>query len=87
MITYRLMRKDYDYLARCLVPIGEEQVRMGHREKVEMLRKTRMFGEEGAVLVSQDTFYVVRGVRSLRLGRAHRTRLPEHNLMCLVVGN
>ena len=47
MITYRLMRKDYDYLARCLVPIGEEQVRMGHRERVEMLkRKTRRFGEE-----------------------------------------
>jgi len=46
MITYRLMRKDYDYLARCLVPIGE-QIKMSHEERVEMLRKkTIRFTEE-----------------------------------------
>jgi hypothetical protein len=46
MITYRLMRKDYDTLARCLVPIGE-QVGMTHEEIMGMLkRKTRAFSEE-----------------------------------------
>ena len=40
------MRKDYDYLARCLVPIGE-QIKMSHEERVEMLRKkTIRFTEE-----------------------------------------
>jgi hypothetical protein len=46
MITYRLMRKDYDHLAKCLVPIGE-QIKMSHEERMEMLRsKTRRFTEE-----------------------------------------
>jgi hypothetical protein len=46
MITYRLMRQDYDYLATCLVPIGE-QIHMTHGERMEMLRsKTRRFTEE-----------------------------------------
>jgi len=46
MLTYRLIRKDYDHLARCLVPIGD-QIGMGHEEIVAMLRtKTRRFTEE-----------------------------------------
>ncbi|KAL4882700.1 hypothetical protein BJY04DRAFT_38684 [Aspergillus karnatakaensis] len=46
MITIRLLRKDYDYLARCLVPMGD-QVGMSLEERAEMLRtKTRAFREE-----------------------------------------
>lgn len=46
-ITYRLMRKDYDHLAKCLVPISDEQRRMSHEEVMGMLRtKTRRFTEE-----------------------------------------
>jgi hypothetical protein len=46
MIMYRLMWKDCDYLAKSLVPIGE-QIRMSHGEKVEMLKSdTRRFSEE-----------------------------------------
>jgi hypothetical protein len=46
MITYRLLSKDYDYLARCLVPIGD-QIGMTHREIADMLRtKTKKFTEE-----------------------------------------
>jgi hypothetical protein len=37
MITYRLMRHDYDHLARCLMPIGD-QITMSHEEQVGMLR-------------------------------------------------
>lgn len=47
MMTVKLMQKDYMYLAKCLVPIGEEQIRMSLEEKAEMLRsKTRKFSEE-----------------------------------------
>ena len=46
MMTYRLMRKDYDYLAGCLVPIGD-QMGMSKKELADMLRKkTRKFTEE-----------------------------------------
>ncbi|KAF2433692.1 hypothetical protein EJ08DRAFT_37493 [Tothia fuscella] len=46
MITIRLLRKEYEYLARCLVPIGE-QIDMTLEDKAEMLRrKTRKFSEE-----------------------------------------
>lgn len=46
MITVRLLRKDYAYLAKCLVPIGE-QVGMSMDERAEMLRrKTRRFSEK-----------------------------------------
>jgi hypothetical protein len=46
MITVRLLRKDYAYLAKCLVPIGE-QVGMSIDERAEMLRrKTRRFSEK-----------------------------------------
>lgn len=45
MLTFRLLKKDYEYLARCLVPMGE-QVGMSLGERAEMLRrKTRAFGE------------------------------------------
>lgn len=47
MLTVKLMMKDYAYLAKCLVPMGEEQVRMSLGERAEMLRrKTRAFSEE-----------------------------------------
>lgn len=46
MITYRLLRKDYDYLAACIVPIGE-QISMSKKELADMLRKkTHKFSEE-----------------------------------------
>ena len=45
-LTYRLMRKDYDHIARCLVPIGEQKD-MNQEERVDMLMsKTRRFNEE-----------------------------------------
>ena len=47
MMTVKLMQKDYMYLAKCLVPIGEKQIRMSLQERAEMLRsKTRRFSEE-----------------------------------------
>jgi fatty acid desaturase len=47
MVTVRLLRKDYRYLAKCLVPIGEEQIRMSLDERAAMLRrKTRRFTEQ-----------------------------------------
>jgi len=46
MLTYWLLWKDYDYLATCLVPIGD-QIQMSHGEKVEMLRnKTRSLTDD-----------------------------------------
>ena len=53
MMTVRLLRKDYEYLAERIVPIGE-QVHMTKRELADMLRmKTRRFTEEQI----QDKFY------------------------------
>jgi len=47
MITVRLLRKDYNTLAKCLVPIGAKQIAMTHEERMEMLRRhTRQFSEE-----------------------------------------
>ena len=46
MITVRLLMKDYDHLARCLVPIGK-QIDMTMDERAAMLRShTRRFTEE-----------------------------------------
>lgn len=46
-MTLTLLRKDYDHLARCLVPLGPEQAAMSHAEIVAMLKtKTRRFSEE-----------------------------------------
>ena len=45
MITIRLLMKDYDHLAKCLVPMGD-QIGMSHEEIAIMLRtKTRAFTE------------------------------------------
>ncbi|EGE04524.1 hypothetical protein TEQG_03395 [Trichophyton equinum CBS 127.97] len=47
MMTVKLLQKDYDYLARCLVPIGEKQISMTMQERAAMLRtKTRRFSEK-----------------------------------------
>lgn len=47
MMTVKLLQKDYMYLAKCLVPLGETQMRMTLTERAEMLRsKTRRFSEE-----------------------------------------
>ena len=46
MMTYRILRKDYLYLADCIVPIGD-QIGMSKQELANMLRtKTRKFTEE-----------------------------------------
>ncbi|KAI9779423.1 MAG: hypothetical protein M1839_007388 [Geoglossum umbratile] len=46
MVTIKLLQKDYDYLAKCFVPIGG-QIGMSHDEVVDMLKaKTRRFTEE-----------------------------------------
>ncbi|TKA75195.1 hypothetical protein B0A49_05557 [Cryomyces minteri] len=45
-ITFKLMARDYDHLADCLVPIGD-QIGMSKREIAEMLRsKTARFSKE-----------------------------------------
>lgn len=48
MITVRLViLKDYDTLARCLVPIGAEQIAMTLEERAALLRRhTRAFSED-----------------------------------------
>lgn len=46
MMTYRILRKDYLYLADCVVPIGD-QIGMSRQELASMLQtKTRKFPEE-----------------------------------------
>lgn len=46
MITFSLMTKNYQHLARCLVPMGD-QMKMTLEERAEMLRsKTKKFTEE-----------------------------------------
>ncbi|KAI0401653.1 fatty acid desaturase [Xylaria palmicola] len=46
MITVRLMMRDYEHLARCLVPMGE-QIDMTMEQRATMLRRhTRRFSEE-----------------------------------------
>ncbi|KAG6032391.1 hypothetical protein E4U40_006297 [Claviceps sp. LM458 group G5] len=46
MITFRLLAKDYDHLAKCLVPIGD-QIKLTMDERVQLLKKsTRKFSEE-----------------------------------------
>jgi hypothetical protein len=52
-MTYRILRKDYLYLANCVVPIGD-QIGMTKQELANMLRsKTRRFSEEEI----QEKFY------------------------------
>jgi hypothetical protein len=46
MITVKLLQHDYEHLARCLVPIGD-QIGMSLEEIAAMLKnKTRRFTEE-----------------------------------------
>jgi hypothetical protein len=53
MMTYRLLRKDYLYLADCVVPIGD-QIGMSQQELADMLKtKTRKFSEDEI----QEKFY------------------------------
>ena len=53
MMTYRILAKDYLFLANCLVPIGD-QIGMSKQELADMLRsKTRRFSEEEI----QEKFY------------------------------
>ena len=45
-MTYRILNKDYSYLADCMVPIGD-QIGMSKQDLADMLRtKTRRFSEE-----------------------------------------
>lgn len=47
MLTFNLLTKNYAHLAKCLVPIGEEQIKMSQQEIADMLRtKTKRFSEE-----------------------------------------
>ena len=46
MMTFKLLRKDYGYLARRLIPLGN-QIGMSMDERAEMLkRKTQKFTDE-----------------------------------------
>lgn len=45
-MTFRILRKDYLYLADCMVPMGD-QIGMSKQDIADMLReKTRRFTEE-----------------------------------------
>ncbi|KZZ99108.1 fatty acid desaturase [Moelleriella libera RCEF 2490] len=46
MITFRLMRKDYEHLAKCMVPVGEDQMNLSMDERMRYLKRlTRRFSE------------------------------------------
>ncbi len=46
MITIKLMQKDYMHLAKCLVPLGDQN-KLTLEERAEMLRRhTRAFTDE-----------------------------------------
>lgn len=48
MITVRLLMKDYDHLAKCFVPIGD-QINMSTEERIAMLKRhCRQFTKEEA---------------------------------------
>jgi hypothetical protein len=47
MMTIRLLMKDYEHLAKCLVPIGEEQLGWTLEERIAHLKsRTRRFTAE-----------------------------------------
>ncbi|KAI0156549.1 hypothetical protein GGR57DRAFT_511483 [Xylariaceae sp. FL1272] len=47
MITIKLLLKDYEHLAKCMVPIGDEQLAMTLDERVALLKKcTRKLTED-----------------------------------------
>ncbi|KAI0449567.1 fatty acid desaturase [Xylaria acuta] len=57
MITVRLMMRDYEHLARCLVPIGD-QIDMTMEQRAAMLKRhTRRFSEEEI----REKFVVAKG--------------------------
>lgn len=39
MMTIKLLTKDYAHLAKCMVPIGEKQIRMTMEERIAMLKR------------------------------------------------
>ena len=46
MITVRLMLHDYKTLARCMVPIGPDQIALSLDERADLLRRqTRRFSD------------------------------------------
>lgn len=47
MITIRLVMHDYKHLARCMVSIGEEQLRMTMNDRIAMIKRhLRRFTDE-----------------------------------------
>lgn len=47
MMSIKLLQKDYAHLAKCMVPIGEKQIRMTMDERIAMLKRhTTAFTEE-----------------------------------------
>jgi hypothetical protein len=47
MLTVRILMKDYEHLAKCMVPIGKEQIAMSLEERAAHLKKcTQRFTEE-----------------------------------------
>jgi len=47
ILTVRLLMKDYKTLAKCLIPIGPEQIAMTMEERAAFLKDhTRQFTEE-----------------------------------------
>ncbi|KFY26766.1 hypothetical protein V493_03896 [Pseudogymnoascus sp. VKM F-4281 (FW-2241)] len=84
MITYRCITKDFDNLARHLVPMGA-QIGMTHEERVEMLRsKTRKFtpeeirlkfmkkGARASAAAAAAAVPVVGGVKGAKTGRSRK---------------
>lgn len=56
MITIRLMMKDYDHLAKCLVPISDSQMSLTLDERADLLRrKTKAFSKEEIKLKFKST--------------------------------
>lgn len=46
MVTFRLMIKDYETLAKCMVPLGD-QIQLTMEGRIELLKKlTRKFTDE-----------------------------------------
>jgi hypothetical protein len=47
MLTIRLLSKDYAHLAKCMIPIGDEQLALDMAGRVALLKRhTRRFTEE-----------------------------------------
>jgi hypothetical protein len=47
MVTIKLLQKDYEFIAKRMVPLGKAQASMTLQERVDMLRaRTRRFPDE-----------------------------------------